>query len=328
MTAAATTSDLYMQDDQGNAVPMGGPPAAPSPVPPPTTPVKVVQPVVIKNRMADERPDGSVRDTSGEALRPGNELGFRNLDEDPKPPAQPTPAEEPKPETSATPAPAPEAPKVERVYAGKFKSIEELEKGYEESQKAMTKAFQDKANLERQQVAKAAEPPPPPPQLTPEQQAAKAAKANEILNKFVSDPEGFVSEKIQENQRITEVALKTQQFVHDWRTANPDLVEHEFYVTAEYARLMQSDPELAKDPQRMIEAATANFRQLTGKLRNEGAREALTQETRVIPLVGSTAPPTATEQPSEAPLTWDDAFSQHLKMLKGAEQRSHRGLRR
>ncbi len=79
----------------------------------------------------------------------------------------------------------------------------------------------------------------------------------------------------------------------------------------------------------LINKATEQFRQFTGKIRSEGAKEALTQETRVIPLLNPTAT-TTSEQPSpnaKAPLTSDEAYSLHLKMLKQESERSRRGLR-
>lgn len=325
MTAAATTSDLYMQDEAGNQVPMNAPPPmAPAPVPPPTQPVKVTEPVVVKTRMKDEGPDGKIRDTSSEALRPGNELGFRNIDEEQKPP---TPAEEPKPEIKEAQAPPPPVP--EKIYAGKFKSVEELEKGYQEAQKAMQRAFEEKANLERQQMAKAAEPPKAPVQPSPEQQAAKQARAQQVLNEFVNDPDGWVQQRNQEAIQRTLTALQAQEVTNRWKAANPDLVEHEYFVAAEGSRLMQTNPELAKDPEALFNQATANFRQITGKIRTEGMREALTQETRVIPLSPTAPTQSVTEQPGKpAPMSGDEAYNLTMRMLKEQEQRSHRGLRR
>lgn len=321
MTAAGTTSDLYLNQDRSDAG-VSTPPAPPDPAP---SPVKVQQPVVVKARMADENPDGSIRDTSTEALRPGNDLGFRKIDEETKPPkeaAAPAPAEEKKP--AEAPAPPAEPPK-ERVYAGKFKSVEELEKSYEESQKAMHRAFEEKAALERQATARAAEPPKP---VVPDNPEAKAAEANRIVNEFVQDPIAFKQKLVEQARQETMTALAAQQMTENWRKANPDLVEHEIRVAFEAAQLIQSDPEMAKNPAALFDKATANFRQFTGKLRTEGAKEALTQETRVVPLVSSTTTPSTTEHPAKAPLSADEAYNLHMQFLKEQEKKSHRGLRR
>lgn len=325
MTAAGTTSDLYLEADNP-ASKLGSPPSAPTHIPPPTQPVRVTEPVVTKSRMADEGKDGKIRDTSGEALRPGNDLGFRNLDDEK---LTEKAAEEKPPETATPPTPpAPvAAPPEPKVYAGKFKSTEELEKGYLEAEKAMQKAMQEKADLQRQALAQTVAP-PQPPAATPEQIAAKQAEANRIVTDFVQDPKGFLDKHHQESTQRTQVALAAQAITEQWKKNNPDIAEHERFVAFEAATLMQSEPELAKDPSALFDKATLNFRQLTGKFRTEGAKEALTQETRVIPLASSSNSPTATEQPAKAPLTADAAYEQHMRMLKETEQKSHRGLRR
>src|SRR5882762_120174 len=151
MPSAGTTGDLYMNaDDTGKPAPpsaLGAPPSAPAPVPPPVVPFVVTQPAVTKSRMADETPDGKVRDTSTEALRPGNDLGFRNItDENENRPKAPE-TETPPPEVPAKQPEPPPAP--EKVYAERFKSVEELEKGYLESKKEMQKALAERDDLKR-----------------------------------------------------------------------------------------------------------------------------------------------------------------------------------
>jgi hypothetical protein len=326
--SAGTTGELYTEDAGGNQVPLGAPPAAPSDIPPPTQPVRVTEPVVTKRRMADEAPDGSIRDTSAEAIsQPGKDLGFRNLTDEsenapkPKPTEAAPPTETPAPPVEAKPAePAPP-----KVYAGKFKTAEELEKSYQELQREFTRKSQENAELAKRAEAK----PPVEVPKTPAQIAAEEARKNEILSKFVADPEAYLSERDQVASQRTQIALAVQHSTNEWRKNNPDLAEHEYFVAAEATRLMNTDPELAKNPAELLNKATDNFRQITGKLRNEGAKEALTQETRVIPLLNNAAPSAPSEQPSsKAPLTSDDAYALHMRMLKEQEQKSHRGLRR
>src|SRR5271157_293164 len=130
--AVGSTGDLYAEADNPNST-LGAPPAPPTPVPPPTK-VVAAQPVTTKSRMADERPDGSIRDTSTEALRPSNDLGYRNVD-DPEP--SPPPVVEPPKEVAPEPPKEAAPPPVEKMYAGKFKTAEDLEKSYLEAEKAM-----------------------------------------------------------------------------------------------------------------------------------------------------------------------------------------------
>jgi hypothetical protein len=328
MPPVGRSGDLYLEQDKPpRNLEQPEPPSAPAPVPPPVKPPEH-QPIQVRNhRMADERPDGSIRDTSTEALRNGNDLGFRNISDEelgPKeapPPAEAAPPAEAKPEEKPAQPVVEEKPIPEKIYAGKFKTPEELEKGYLEAQKLITKQGQEKAEL----AARAAAQPPAPPVKTPQQLAAEQEESNRILTEFAANPKEFIEKNIVER---TMVALTAQQTAEQWRKVNPDLAEHEVRVAFEATLLAQSDPELARNPAALLNKATDNFRQFTGKIRTEGAKEALTQETRVIPLVSSSTPP-ATEQPAtKAPLTTDEAYSQHLNFLKEQEKRSHRGLRR
>jgi hypothetical protein len=320
MPAAGTTSELYLNENESGQH-LGAPPSSPTPTPPPTK-VEVSQPVVTKSRMADQKPDGSIRDTSMEALEPGRDLGFRNIsDEENTPkPVEAKPEEKPAEATKVEVPPVVEQPK---VYAGKYKSVEELEKAYDEAQKLITRQGQEKAEL----VAKAqATPPPAPAPKTPAQIAEEQAENNRIINDFATNPKEFIEKNLV--QRV-QTALTAQQVAENWRTNNPDLKEHEVRVAFEATLLAQSDPELARNPAALLTKATDTFRQFTGRLRTEGAKEALTQETRTIPLLSNSAPAAATEHPStKAPLTADAAFDKHMAMLKEQEQKSHRGLRR
>lgn len=320
--AAGTISDFTaIEREDGRVEKIAAPPPeppnpVPSAAPPPATPPH-------QRKMFDENADGSIRDTSTEALKPGNALQFQTFDE----PTKEVPAEEPKKEETPPPAPQapPPAPQPEKLYAGKFKTAEELEKSYLEAQRKITETSQKAAELEKKvQTA----PPPPPAPKTAAEIAAEEKQRNEFLEKFVANPQGVIKEYQDKAVREMQVALSAQQLTENWRKDNPDLAEHEFYVSAEAFRLAQTDPELAAKPVELFQKATTNFRQIAGKLRTEGAKEALTTETRVTPLLSNTAPTPATEQPAKAPLTADDAYAMHLQMLKKEEQRTHRGLRR
>lgn len=328
MSQAGTISELYSEADNPNSV-LGAPPSAPAPVPAPVQPVAVQnQPVTIKSRMADETPDGKVRDTSMEAVTDsGRDLGFRNITDEsenaPKPkPEEAKPADVPKteqPKVEAQPVP-------EKLYAEKYKTPEELERAYEEAQKLIARQGQELGTARKQLQEK-----PPEVAKSPAQIAAEEAEKTQYLQKFVNDPIGELEKIKQQAVQQTQVALTTQQIRNDWARNNPDLVEHESRIAFEMALLAQSDPEIGRNPAALMQKATETFRQFTGKLRSEGAKEALTQETRVIPLLSNTASATSPENPSsngKAPLTSDEAYALHMKMLKEQEQKSHRGLRR
>lgn len=319
--AAGTVSDFTAIEREDGRVEkiVPPPPEPPSSIPSAAPPAPAVP---SQRKMFDENADGSIRDTSTEALKPGNALQFQTFDE----PKKEVPPEEPKKEeTPAPPPPQAAPPQPEKLYAGKFKTAEELEKSYLEAQRKITETSQKAAELERKvQTA----PPPTPAPKTAAEIAAEEKQRNEFLEKFVANPQGVIKEYQDKAVREMQVALSAQQLTENWRKDNPDLVEHEFYVSAEAFRLAQTDPELAAKPVDLFQKATTNFRQIAGKLRTEGAKEALTTETRVTPLLSNTAPTPATEQPAKAPLTADEAYGLHLQMLKKEEQRTHRGLRR
>ena len=347
MPPVAHTTDLYMEGpsklnasetpvyspDNAPVADLSkpNPPVAPSPVPPPVQPVVQTKTVVVKSRMADETSDGKMRDTSMEAVtQPGRDLGFRNLDDESAKPPGPAPA--PTPEKPAeTPAKPPEVPPAEeKVYAGVFKSPEELKKGYEALEKAYEEKHKAFTQLSQQKAALEKQPAPAPAPKTPEQIALEETEKNKFLTEFVADPKGVITKFQQEAAQQTQIALTVQQIRNEWAKNNADIAPYEAHVAVEMHSLAQSDPELAKDPVALINKATDKFREWTGKIRTAGAKEALTTETRVIPLLSNTAPAAATEQPSngKAPLNSDDAFNLHIRMLKEQEQRSHRGLRR
>lgn len=325
MATSGVVSDLYTDPDQRGSMPAA--PSAPPPTPaaPPSQQSPAAPAVPIKTpRMADEGPDGRIRDTSGDALRPGNDLSFREFDPDPKETPE---SQEPEKPAEAVAPPVPEPPK---MYAGKFKTPEDLEKSYRELEAHSTRLAQEKAELERQRTAQAAAPPEPPkPQLT------DAQRREQLLQRLVNEPDKVLGEIEQSASRSaqmamqqTQSALAAQSIATEWRKNNPDIAEHEKFVTQIATELTASDPELAKDPVALVNRASDTWRQITGKIRTDAKKEALTTESRVIRLQ-DTAPATATEQPSQkAPLSDDAAFDTHIRMLKAEERRSHQGLRR
>lgn len=86
-------------------------------------------------------------------------------------------AEQVVPTEEGTNAPEVVSDKEEKLYAGKFKSPEDLEHSYEESQRKLTQLAQEKADLERAQFQQAPEQgyAPETPQLDPDSAAAVRA---------------------------------------------------------------------------------------------------------------------------------------------------------
>lgn len=305
--------DLYVEGQGGQKQPLASPPPPEPPSPIPAPPPVVV--IAKQRKMMDQNSDGSIRDTSSEALNGKNDLQFRGVDAEPKE-AAPPPAQEP-----ATPPPAPPVSEPPKLYAGKYKTPEDMEKGYQEAQSALTKANQKAAELERKATVQAAIPPQPQP--TAEEQK------NQLLKRLVEDPQGVLSEIAKREIQTTAVAVAANQATMEWKAANKDIADLEPYFMVDVQRMLGETPDLALNPQALLSEATTRFRAAIGKLRTDAAREALTTETRVVPLLQDAgAPPEATEHPPQkAPLSNDEAYESHMRFLKVQERRTHRGLR-
>lgn len=209
----------------------------------------------------------------------------------------------------------------EKLFAGKFKTVEEMETAYAEAQRGFHTKSQELADFK-----KSAPVTPPPAQKTPEQIAQEKA---DLLNKIIENPEA-VTQEIQ--QRVTaniDAQRKADIAQAEWKTANADIAPYEKFVGYEMQSLMAANPELASDPTALLTQATLNFRaSVFGTIREAGKREALQVQTSVTPLAGSriqTPPPT--EQPSKAPKTTEQANAEHMDMLKANAARVRRPVR-
>jgi hypothetical protein len=208
---------------------------------------------------------------------------------------------------STSTAPPAEAP----LYAGKFKTPEDLAKGYEELQKSFTTKAQEaatarKALEERERAA---------PKTPEETESERLTRINEML----ADPEGYFHKQAQKASDIAIQEAKTARevsaHVEAWRTTNKDVVPYEDYIGVVMQRLTAADPSL--DPMAALDQATTAVRGEVGKIREAGRLEALAIQgsvTQTSAAKVNTPPPT--EQPSSAPLSDEQARTQHLDFLK------------
>ena len=145
----------------------------------------------------------------------------------------------------------------ERLLAGKYKSVEDLEKAYQEAQKWGTQSAQQVASLRREledlrnQVA---------PAMTQKQEQQWKKQVQAAINAAVMDEDptalmmliGQVADRVAEQklaQRYQDVAplvqqRKFQQEINDFLEENPDAVEHMDGI----AKLIQQDPGLVSKP--------------------------------------------------------------------------------
>lgn len=238
----------------------------------------------------------------------------------PPPAAVSTETAAPPPTISTSTAPPP--PAADPVlYAGKFKTPEELAKGYEELQKSFTTKAQEaatarKALEERERAA---------PKTPEETEAQRLTRINEML----ADPEGYFHKQaqkandiaIQEAKNAREVAAN----VEAWRTTNKDVSPYEDYIGVVMHRLTAADPSL--DPMAALDQATTAVRAEVGKIREAGRLEALAIQGSATQTPGKVNVPPPTEQPSPAPVTDEQARNSHLDFLKSQAASVRRQVR-
>src|SRR6266850_1704297 len=253
---------------------------------------------------------------------------------------EPLKEEAPVPETPETPAapvstetaaPAPTiststAPPVEeKLYAGKFKTPEDMEKAYKEIEAGFTKkateaATARKALEERERIA------PSVAKSAEETEAERLARINEML----TDPDAYCSKQAKRANDAIEAERghrrQAETLMDNWRETNKDMtgileigeekIPLEQFVGAEMARITVSDPDI--DPVAALTRATTNIRAAVGILIDRGRKEALSVSQSVTQTGAAkinTPPPT--EQPSKAPMSDKDAFQAHMAELSG-----------
>jgi hypothetical protein len=281
------------------------------------------------------------RDVLGEVLRDPNRQALDGRTGTFFEPVADTPQEAPpvveQPPTTSTETAAPPAPVVststappvapppveEKTYAGKFKSIEDFEKGYKELESYSTKKAQEaatarKALEERERVA------PSVPKTDEETAAERLARVNAML----TDPDKYFAEQAKKANEAIETERRqrrdSEQIMDTWREQNKDMTGNlelgeekiplEQFVGAEMHRITSSDPNI--DPVAALQKATTNIRAAVGILIDRGRKEALSVQGSVTQTSAAkiNVPP-PTEQPSKAPVTEQDAFQAHLASL-------------
>lgn len=289
------------------------------------------------------------KDVLGEVLKDPNRQAmsgdtgtfFEPLKEEAPVPETPAPPVEAPPATetsTAPPAPAistSTAPPEAKLFAGKFKTTEDLEKAYKDIEAGFTKKAQEaatarKALEERERIAPATAKP------AEETEAQRLARINEML----TDPDAYFTKQARlANDAIeTERNLRRQSetLMDTWRDANKDMtgtleigeekIPLEQFVGAEMARITATDPDM--DPMAALNRATTNIRAAVGILIDRGRKEALSVQssvTQTAPAKINTPPPT--EQPPQAPKTDEQQRSEHLDFLRGQAASVRRPVR-
>lgn len=207
-----------------------------------------------------------------------------------------------------------------KLYAGKFKTVEELEISYKEAEKMAHTKAQEAAELKKKaEVA---------PVISPIVDAEKEKERKAaLLNKILDDPESVTRDIAAQVEKIAADRKALDDMSNKWRDDNKDIAQYEKFVGYEMQHLMATNPELT-DTAALLAQATTNFRQEHGKIREAGKHEALQVRSSVTPLADSKIQvPPPTEQPKQAPKTEDQVRSEHFEMLKTNAARVRRVVR-
>ena len=290
------------------------------------------------------------RDTSEEALN-RNELGTKNQINEPvaqyvKETAAPEPAP-PAPEAPVVPAPqaapVPDKPAEEpKLLAGKYKTAEELEKGYLESQKGFMSKVESEVSkrLDKAVEEKLKE---KGIQLTQEQKVAQqivqkplgAMSNDELLDLQVQNPKEFL--RLQQEETLR--SIRASQVQEQWRRDNKDILDMrltddpaedftgEALVSHFAMALAKSHPDLLSDGtgESLLREATGRARNFVAAQRNLGKQEAMVVRETVAPLQATTQPAvSAPGNQTPAPAKNVDPLEEEVERLR-ADQRRVRG---
>lgn len=212
-----------------------------------------------------------------------------------------------KPAGEAPPAQIPEKPAEkppeQKVYAGKFKGEDELEKGYTNLETEFTRKSQELAEAKRKleeiqtgkvETAQAAT-------QTAEVATQTVAQQPDIADMILNRPGEFVELISQRAAQRTQVQLETQQVTHDWLDQNKDLADRQHLVGAEMQKILQSDPEKAKafaegrgNHRELLAEATGRVRNWIGEITTAAKKEALTTKETIASLGVSSVSQTQT----------------------------------
>jgi len=278
------------------------------------------------------------RDVSGEALA-RNELGKFNRIPD-EPVQQEAVVAEPvsEPEPAAEPEPEPE-PEPKKLWANKYTSPEELEKGYLESQKGfMSKVeseVQKRLKTETEKVKEAVD--------AEHKTSIDAAQAiqqkplgqmtpDEHIELFTRDPVAY--NQLQQQELLRNI--RASQIQEQWRRDNQDLlkmevipgekpVNGEFLVSAFSLHLAKENPELLSDGtgERLLTEATGRVRNLLAIQQNQGKQEAMVLRETTRPLQAAAAPAATGDnrQKTAAPAKAVDPLEDELARQRKEQKR-------
>lgn len=179
--------------------------------------------------------------------------------------------------------PEPEQLKQERLLAGKFKSVEELEKAYQEAEKWGTQRSQETAALRREleELRKAVA-----PDMTRQEQQVWRQRVQAAINRAVveENPDDLLQlidwmidqkaeVKFQEKYREIYPAVEQYRFqveVNAWLAENPEAGEH----IEDMIKLIQEQPDIVTKPNWLDRTYARVLKRKIGAAQKAGAENA------------------------------------------------------
>jgi len=237
------------------------------------------------------------------------------------PPAIPIPQPE---LTTPPPEAQPQSAEPEKLFAGKYKSVEELEKGYQEVQRAFHEKAQKASELEKKFGSIGIN----LNQLSQEQVAQKTAEAvaqdPDLLDLMVNDPKQFEATLVQRVGNQLHAVQQVQTTISTWESKNPDLVNYKHWVDAEVRRLVTEDPDSLGDINALLEKATNNIRSFGQQSFAAGKQETVQMQGEANKF--ALAPGQGQEhQPQPVPAPAGDPLDEYISARKKEYQRVSQG---
>ena len=253
-------------------------------------------------------------------------------------------------------APSTEAPPVDptktdepaKLLAGKYKTVEELEKGYLESQKGFMSKVEQEAAKKAEVLAEAKVQEKLKSLVTEEGAATQAASQltmkplnamsdDELLDLQVRAPKDFIRLQQQETLR----SIRASQVQEQWKRDNKDLLDMqidigegkqftgEALVSSIALALAKERPDLLNDGtgEAILRESTGHVRNLISTFRNQGKQEALIVRETVTPLQATIGSPATSpgNQPQAAPTKDVDPLTEEVERRRAETKRISAG---
>jgi len=184
------------------------------------------------------------------------------------------PQEQPKPEGELKPEEKPP-----ELIFGKYKSLEDAQKGYKELERSFHEKSQIASQASKQvdylkqfvDVSRLQE----GAQQVAQESVKQEVQSPDLLDLLVNNPQEFERRSTERAAHLATAYMETQRIVNLWEQQNPDLVQYKHLINSEVVRLANDKPELVGNVPELLSLATNNLRSAFNFHRQEGQKEAM-----------------------------------------------------